>query len=249
MPVTDVFEFNRNIVDATCGLVCAFKPNFAFYEAMGLPGLDALAKTVEYIHQVAPDVIVIGDVKRGDVGPSSEAYAHAAFNVWGFDAVTVNPWAGLDSVAPFLEQEDRGAFVWCRGSNPGSADLQDLTVDGEQGRLPVYLRLAESVKQWDRKGNVGLVVGATYPQQLEEVRRTCSRMPILVPGVGPQGGDLEAVVRIGVDSRGRLAIVNSSRGVIYASNGPDYAEAAGTAAGRLREAINQTLASEGKGWP
>ena len=249
MPVADVFEFNRAIVDATMDLVCAYKPNFAFYEAIGLPGLEALARTVEYIHSVAPNVIVIGDVKRGDIGPSGEAYANAAFDVWGFDAVTINPWGGFDSAAPFLRRADRGVFVWCRGSNPSSADLQDLTVDNGQGRLPVYQHLAQSCKAWNTAGNVGLVVGATYPQQLEEVRRVCSEMPILIPGIGAQGGDLETAVRTGTDIHGRLAIVNSSRGVIYASAGTDFAESARAEAAKLREGINQALVSEGKGWP
>ncbi len=249
MPVADAFEFNRAIIDATADQVCAYKPNTAFYEALGLPGLEALARTVEHIHRVAPQVIVIGDAKRGDVGPSGRAYARAMFEVWGFDAVTVNAWGGLDSVAPFLEDGGHGVFVWCRGSNPGSADLQDLTVDTPQGRLPLYQHLAQSCGRWNRAGNIGLVVGATYPDQLDAIRGICPEMPFLIPGVGAQGGDLEAAVRLGTDHRGRLAIVNSSRSVIYASGGPDYADAAWKEARRLRGAINQVLADEGKGWP
>ena len=248
-PAADAFEFNRAIIDATADQVCAYKPNTAFYEALGLPGLEALGRTVEHIHRVAPQVIVIGDAKRGDVGPSGQAYARAMFEVWGFDAVTVNAWGGLDSVAPFLEDGDHGVFVWCRGSNPGSADLQDLTVDTPQGRLPLYQHLAQSCGRWNRAGNIGLVVGATNPSQLEAIRGICPEMPFLIPGVGAQGGDLEAAVRLGTDHRGRLAIVNSSRSVIYASSGPDYADAARKEACRLREAINQVLADEGEGWP
>ena len=249
MPVADVFEFNQAIVDATSGLVCAYKPNTAFYEALGIPGLDALGRTVEYIRLTAPQVIVIGDAKRGDIGPSSQAYAQAAFDVWGFDAVTINAWGGLDSIAPFLEQGDRGVFIWCRGSNPGSADLQDLTVESPDGPLPLYQHLALSSRNWNQAGNVGLVVGATYPEQLEAVRRICPKMPILIPGIGAQGGDLESAIRLGTDNRGRLAVISSSRGIIYASSGPDYAGAARREAQRVREDINRVLASEGKGWP
>ncbi len=249
MPVADTFEFNRAIVDATADLVCAYKPNLAFFEALGIPGLEALQRTVEYIHSVAPQVIVIGDAKRGDIGPSGQAYARAMFRVWGFDAVTVNAWGGQDTIAPFLEDPDRGVFIWCRGSNPGSADLQDLTVDAPQGRVPLYQHLAQASLSWNGAGNLGLVVGATNPDQLQTVRGICPGMPLLIPGIGAQGGELAAAVRMGTDHRGRLAIVSSSRGIIYASGGPDYAEAARREASRLREVINRILDAEGKGWP
>ena len=249
MPVSDVFEFNRAIVDATADLVCAYKPNTAFYEALGLSGLRAMERTVDYIHQFAPQVIVIGDAKRGDIGPSGQAYARAAFSVWGFDAVTINAWGGLDSVSPFIQDAGRGVFIWCRGSNSGSSDLQELLVDTPQGRLPVYQKLAQAAQTWNREGNIGLVVGATFPDQLDAVRGMCPGMPLLIPGVGAQGGDLEAVVRKGTDHRGRLAIVNSSRGIIYASSGADFAEGARREAQSLQQRINQVLASEGKGWP
>ena len=249
MPVADAFEFNRAIIDATADQVCAYKPNTAFYEALGLPGLEALARTVEHIHRVAPQVIVIGDAKRGDVGPSGRAYARAMFEVWGFDAVTVNAWGGLDSVAPFLEDGGHGVFVWCRGSNPGSADLQDLNViDEPDGFSPLYNHLARSAASWNQKGNVGLVMGATNPQQLADIRRLCPGMPLLIPGVGAQGGDLEEAVRLGADEQGRRALINSSRGIIYASNGQDFAQAAGRVAANLRESINGILEAQGKGW-
>ena len=249
MPVPDVFEFNKAIVDATKDLVCAYKPNAAFYEALGLPGLEAMARTVAYIHENAPHAVVIGDVKRGDIGPSGQSYAKASFGVWGFDAVTVNAWGGLDTVAPFIADPELGIFVWCRGSNPGSADLQDLTVETPQGRMPLYQRLASSCREWNTAGNVGLVVGATYPEQLEAVRNICPDMPILIPGVGAQGGDLEAAVRSGTDHRGRLAVISSSRGIIYASSGPDFAHRARSEAETLRTKINEILANEGLGWP
>ena len=249
MPVRDVFEFNRAIVDATAAAACAFKPNLAFYEALGLPGLDALERTIAHIRQVAEHAMIVGDAKRGDIGPSGRAYARAMFEVWGFDAVTVNAWGGGDTVEPFLEDESRGVFVWCRGSNPGAADFQDLNIaDGGQ-EMPLYRSVARSCAEWNAKGNVGLVVGATVPDQLAAVRRLCPSMPILIPGVGAQGGELEAAVRAGVDGSGRLALINSSRGIIYASRGPDFADAAGRAAVALRDSINAVLDEEGRGWP
>ena len=249
MPVPDVFEFNQAIIDATADLVCAYKPNMAFYEALGLAGLQALGRTVEHIHHVAPHVIVIGDAKRGDIGPSGQAYARAMFEVWDFDAVTINAWGGLDSISPFVSEGGRGVFIWCRGSNAGSSDLQDLLVDSPNGPVPLYQRLAQTAQKWNQEGNIGLVVGATVPYQLEAIRSICPEMPLLIPGVGAQGGDLESAVRKGTDQRGRLAIVNSSRGIIYASGGADFAEAARKEAQSLQEGINRVLSSEGKGWP
>ena len=245
MPVPDVAEFNRAIVDATADLVCAYKPNIAFYEALGLPGLRALEATVSHIRDAAPDCVIVIDAKRGDIGNTVEAYATAMFDVWGVDAVTVNPWGGMETVEPWLGRPDRGVFVWCRGSNPGSSDLQDLVVDGGE---PVYVRLARDLSALPTQGNLGLVVGATVPEQLAAVREVCPAMPILIPGVGAQGGDLEASVRNGVDANGRLAIINSGRGIIYASSGPDFAEAARKAAGELRDGINGTLEGMGLGW-
>lgn len=258
MPVADVFEFNQAIIDATADLVCAYKPNLAFYEALGIPGLKALQRTVEYIRRVAPHPCIIGDAKRGDIGPSGQAYARAMFQVWDFDAVTANAWGGEDTLEPFLADEARGVFIWCRSSNPGASDFQDLTVvrtgskpasTTPQGQVPLYQHLAMAARAWNRKGNVGLVVGATYLEQLAAVRRICPEMPLLIPGIGLQGGDLEASIRLGTDTRGRLAIINSSRSIIYASSGADFAQAARREAVRLRDAINQTLESEGKGWP
>ena len=238
-------EFNRAIVDATADLVCAYKPNIAFYEALGLPGLRALEATVSHIRDVAPDCVIIIDAKRGDIGNTVEAYATAMFDVWGFDAVTVNPWGGMDTIEPWLARGNGGIIVWCRGSNPGAGDLQDLAVDGGE---PVYMRLARSLADLSTGGNLGLVVGATAPEQLAAVRQVCPEAPILIPGVGAQGGDLEASVRNGVDAGGRLAIINSGRGIIYASSGPDFAEAARKAAAELRDGINDTLDAMGLGW-
>ena len=249
MPVSGVFEFNRAIVDATAGLACAYKPNLAFYEALGMEGLAALGRTVAHIRQAAADALVIGDAKRGDIGPSARAYARAMFESWDFDAVTVNAWGGSDSVEPFLEYESRGVFVWCRGSNPGSADFQDLDANARGATMPVYEAMAWACSEWNARGNAGLVVGATAPEQLAAVRALCPTMPLLVPGVGAQGGDLAAAVRAGADANGRLALINSSRGIIYASGGADFAHAAEEAARGLRDSINDVLDQDGKGWP
>ena len=255
MPVLDVFQFNRAIIDATAGAAGAYKPNLAFYEALGMPGLQALERTIAHIRDTAPDALIIGDAKRGDIGTSAAAYAKAMFGVWGFDAVTVNAWGGADTIAPFLEDESRGAFIWCRGSNPGSGDFQDLpTINDEASHddgaasTPLYLRLAQTGAQWNRRGNIGLVAGATAPGQLAEIRRLCPNLPLLIPGIGAQGGDLAAAVLAGTDAAGRMALVNSSRSIIYAANGPGYANAAGAAARQLRDAINAILEKDGRGW-
>ena len=273
MPVADVFDFNRAIIDATSDLVCAYKPNLAFYEALGIDGLIALKKTVEYVPQ---DIPIIGDAKRSDIGHSAAAYARGLFTYFGFDAVTVNPYLGYDSVSPFLEYQGKGVFLLCRTSNPGAKDFQDfqdnrgqalyqkvalkarewasqtsppnpLSVDGEGGKAgefnPNPLSASREGEQGGevvtRKGNIGLVVGATYPEELKWVRQNCPDMPLLIPGIGPQGGDLEKAVRFSVDSRGERAIIVSSRQVLYASRGKDFAQAARQAAMKLREEINR----------
>ena len=248
MPVEDVFQFNRAIIDATADLVCAYKPNLAFYEALGLSGLEALHRTIDHIRQYAPGTAIIGDAKRGDVGKSAEAYATALFGGWDFDAATVNAYGGHDTVQPFLEYPERHVFIWCRSSNPGAGDLQDLRVANGEGAELVYETMAKKAREWNVKGNVGLVVGATYTEELTRVRELCPDMPLLIPGTGVQGGNLEDAVRCGTDSRGRLAIINASRQVLYASMGKDFAEAARREAMRLRGEINDALERKGKGW-
>lgn len=231
-----VYEFNRGIIEATSDLVCAYKPNLAFYEALGSYGLDALARTVR---AMPPDVVVIGDAKRGDVGHTARAYARALFEVYGFDAATVNPYLGRDSVEPFLAYRDRGVFLLCKTSNPGSGDFQDLVCRTPMGDLPLYQVVARRAREWNGAGNVGLVVGATYPMELSMVRTLAPDLPLLIPGVGAQAGDLERTMLDGTDSRGELAVVNSSRQVIHASPGGDWREAARDAAGLLRDNINR----------
>lgn len=237
MPVDDVLEFNRAIIDATRDLVCCYKPNLAFFEAMGPPGLEALRRTVEHI---AGEVPVIGDAKRGDIGNTARAYASALFDYYGFDAVTANPYMGGDTLAPFLDYADRGVFVVCRTSNPGSGDFQSLPVlraNGKHG--PLYVEVAARCREWNGAGNVGLVVGATYAEELQEVRAECPDMPILIPGVGTQGGDFRASVANGLDGRGGGILISASRQVLYASRGPDFADRARDAALDLRERINR----------
>jgi len=227
-----IAQFNRAIVDATSDLVCAYKPNLAFYEAEGLEGLRALEETIAHI---PPDIPIIGDAKRGDIGNTARMYARALFDVFGFDAVTLNPYLGLDSVEPFIAYTKKGLFLLCRTSNPGARDFQDLEVDGQ----PFYERVAFKAVDWNVHGNIGLVVGATYVQELARIRQLCPDMPLLIPGVGSQGGDLPQVVKRGTDKSGANAIINTSRAVLYASTGPDFAEAARTAATDLRDSINQ----------
>lgn len=250
MPISDVAAFNKAIVEATHNLVCAYKPNLAFYEALGLEGLRALEQTIEHIRNVAPGVLLIGDAKRGDIGNTAEAYARAMFDVWGFDATTVNPYGGQDAVQPFLDYRDKGVIVWCRSSNPGAGEIQNPAItppDGSESR-PLYEWVAVRASVWNDAGNVALVVGATYPAELARVRELCPEMPILIPGVGAQEGVLEKSVLSGTDSRGRRAIISASRGVLYASSGSDFAEAASRAAGNLRDSINSVLQSGGLGW-
>lgn len=247
MPIKDVFRFNQSIIDATSDLVCAYKPNFAFYECLGLDGLVALERTVNHIRSQSSDVIIIGDCKRGDIGPSSAAYAAAMFQTWGFDAVTINAWGGKDTVEAFVSDERYGAFIWCRGSNPGSSDLQDLIVQTDGANKPLYEHLANKSTEWGQ-GNLGLVVGATVPEQLSIVRNLCPASPILIPGIGAQGGELKASVLYGVDTHGRSAIISSSRGILYASSGKDYPRVARDKTLDLKSEINSILDEAGKGW-
>jgi len=228
-----IFEFNRAIIDATHDLVCAFKPQFAHYAAYEAE--DQLERTIEYLHRTYPDVPVILDVKRGDVGNTAERYAIEAFERYAADAVTVNPYLGTDSLEPFLRYADHGVLVLCRTSNPGARDLQDLAV-GERRLYQVVAALAAT--RWNARGNCGLVVGATYPEELRVVRGLCGDMPFLVPGVGAQGGDVAAAVRAGVTRDGTGLMLSSSRAILYASSGADFAHAARQATQALRGEIN-----------
>lgn len=249
MPVSDVFEFNRAIIDATRDVVCAYKPNFPFYEALGLPGLRALERTVGHIRKAAPDALLIADCKRGDIGSTNTMYARALFDTWGFDAATVNAWGGSDSMEPYLEYKDRGVIVWCRSSNPGAAEFQDIPVEYEGERIPLYEWMAVKLAEWNEAGNVAVVAGATHPNELGKVRGRCPGMPILVPGIGAQGGDLESSLVHGLDSDVPNLVISSSRGIIYASRDPEiFAQAARRAALELRDSINEVLVGQGRSW-
>ena len=223
------FEFNKTIIDQTADLVCAFKPQIAFYEAAGLKGLEDLEKTIKYIHENYQSVPVILDAKRGDVGHTSEMYAKEVFDIYGANAVTVNPYCGFDSLEPFFERRDKGVVVLCRTSNPSAVDFQDLKIDGE----PLFIKVARKVVDWDNEyKNLLMVVGATYPNEMKKIREIASEMTFLVPGVGSQSGDLENTLKNGLRKDGMGLIISSSRGIIYAQDSK-------LAAQKLKDEINK----------
>ncbi len=229
-----VAGFCTAIVDATADLACAFKPNAAFFESFGAPGIAALDAVMRHIRAVAPAVPVIYDAKRGDIGSTNRGYVEDAFDRLGADAITVHPYLGREALLPFLDRADRGIIVLCRTSNPGGGEFQDLDVGGK----PLYCAVARRVAEgWNGAGNCAVVVGATYPDELAQVRRIVGDMPILIPGVGAQGGDVRRTVEAGRDARGRGMIVNSSRGILYASAGADFARAARAETERLTREI------------
>ncbi len=254
--------FNCTIINATDDLVCAFKLNIAFYEAWGDEGLRALKRTIAHIQRIAPDVPVILDFKRADIGNTNTGYVQLAFEYLKADAITVHPYLGGEALQPFLDCKDKGIFVLCRTSNPGAGELQDITVpvSGDEVEhftkaqvqmgwnvvsgmnTDLYLHLGYQVsKHWNKNGNCGVVVGATYPEELDRVRRIVGDMPILIPGIGAQGGDLEKTISAGKDSRSKGMIINSSRGIIFASDDTDFAEAARRETEKLHDAINLQL--------
>ncbi|HEX4375655.1 MAG TPA: orotidine-5'-phosphate decarboxylase [Steroidobacteraceae bacterium] len=228
-----IFEFNKAIIDATHDLVCAYKPQIAHYAAESAEA--QLESTIAYIKSTCPDVPIILDAKRGDIGSTAQMYATEAFERYAADAVTVNPYLGFDSLEPFLSYTDRGVIALCRTSNAGAADLQDLQVDG----VPLYEKVASlAATKWNKHGNLMLVVGATWPEQLSRIRAIVGDMPLLVPGVGAQGGDVAKLVQAGQTAAGAGLIINSSRAILYASDGEDFAAAARRETERLRDEIN-----------
>jgi len=235
-----VFGFCRAIVDATADLVCAFKPQIAHFAALGAE--DALRRLIEHIHAAHPGVPVILDSKRGDIGSTAQNYAIEAFDRYGADAVTVNPYLGRDSLQPFLDRADKGVIILCRTSNPGARDLQDLVVRGADGsERTLYQQVAETVaREWNANGNCALVVGATWPDEIADVRRRVGALPLLVPGVGAQGGDVEAVVKNGCTAQATGLMISSSRAILYAGADVDFAAVARTAAMNLRDEINRS---------
>jgi orotidine-5'-phosphate decarboxylase len=231
-----VYAFCRAIIDATADTACAFKPQIAYFAA--LRAEDQLEAICDYLRKNHPAIPIVLDAKRGDIGATAEQYAREAFERYGADAVTVNPYMGFDSVAPYLEWKDRGAIVLCRTSNPGGSDLQFLNVDGK----PVYQHVAQMVAdKWNTNGQCALVVGATFPAELAQVRKVVGDMPLLVPGIGAQGGDIQATVSAGKTTAGTGMMISSSRAILYAklNADEDFAQAARRIAVETRDAINQ----------
>ena len=226
-----VVEFNRQIVEATADVACAYKPNAAFYEALGEDGFYVLNETVATIRDRAPDAVVVLDAKRADIGSTNAGYVTAAFDQLGADAITVHPYLGGEALAPFLARTEKLVFVLARTSNPGAGELQDLVADG----VPLYRHVARAVaRDWNSRGNCGLVVGATYPEEMRAIREDIPvTMPILIPGVGAQGGDVAATVAANVSAGSDAFLIAASRSVIYASPGEDFAAAARSAAEAL----------------
>lgn len=235
--IKGMFDFIHRIIDATADLVCAYKPNLAFYESLGAEGISLL----KLICQRIPDTVpIILDAKRGDIGNTSSHYAEFLFDELGGDWVTLNPYMGYDSLRPFLEYKERGVFVLCLTSNTGSKDFQQLDVGGK----PLYQIVAEKVSYWDKHHNCGLVVGATHPQQLKELRIIAGDMPLLIPGVGAQGGSLEEAIINGTDRFKKLAIINVSRSVLYASTEKDFAQRARLELEKLNNSISELYHAE-----
>jgi len=227
-----LFDFNKKIIDATKDLVCAYKLNMAFYEVAGIKGIEALEKTIQYIPH---NIFIILDGKRNDIGNTAQKYAQSLFDTLKADAVTINPYLGKDGVSPFLEYQQKCSFILCRTSNPSAGDFQDLVVSS----TPLYQIVARKIREWDTNKNCGAVVGATYPEELKTVRSLLGDdIPILIPGVGKQGGDVEKTVRNGTNANGEMALINSSREIIFAGDKEDFAELARKKAESVRTTVN-----------
>jgi orotidine-5'-phosphate decarboxylase len=266
VPESVVFNFNKAIINATADYVCAYKPNIAFYEERGEKGIEVLQETIFYLKQNYPEIPVILDSKRGDIGNTNNGYVKSAFEYFEADAITINPYLGSEANKPFLERDDKGIIVLCRTSNPGAGEFQDrLTfVSWEELEglisqdivtsirvckwqeasggvlMPLYHLVALNVaRKWNINNNCAIVAGATYPEELGMLRFLTDNLPFLIPGIGAQGGDVEKTVKAGIDFKGAGMIINSSRGIIFASKGEDFAEAARRETIRLTELINQ----------
>jgi orotidine-5'-phosphate decarboxylase len=232
-----IFEFNRRIIDATADLVCAYKPNSAFYEAYGQEGIKQLKMTFDYLGEHYPEVVTVLDAKRADIGNTNNGYVAFAYEYLQADSITLHPYLGKEALAPFLARVDKGNFILCKTSNQGSGEFQNL-VDSEGKSL--YQKIAESVENnWNENSNCGLVTGATYPEELEEIRKVCPKLPFLVPGIGAQGGDVEKTVKAGLNSNNAGMLINSSRGIIFASSDVDFAEVARQKTFEIKDQINQ----------
>jgi len=239
LPVTEaLFRFNRAIVEATADYCCAFKPNIAFYEGYGLAGMEALIKTNGFIREKYSEHLIILDAKRADIGNTNLGYVKAAFEIYQAHAITVHPYLGREALLPFLEDQNHGVFVLCHTSNPGAAEFQELKINNQD----LYKIIATRVSQeWNHNQNCGLVMGATYPEQMAEVRKLAGGLPFLIPGIGAQGGDLEQTVVNGLNQNGNGIIINVSRSIIYASSGPDFIRAAEREASLLNQAIQKIV--------
>lgn len=229
-----VFEFNKKIIDATYDLVCCYKPQIAFYSALGVYGLKSLEKTIEYIQTNYSDIPVILDAKRGDIGSTATQYTLEAFEALKADAVTVNPYLGHDSIKPFLEYKNKGIIILCRTSNPSATDIQDLMVENQ----PLYITVAKKIVSWNTNNNCLMVVGATYPEELKKIRDIAPDMFFLVPGIGAQGGDLEKTLQNGLRNDKSGLIISSSRGILFAGKGSGFEKKSRDEAIKLRNSIN-----------
>ena len=238
-----VFNFNKQIIDTTQDLVCAYKLQYAFYGALAEEGITALIQTVSYIHNKYPDIPVIVDAKRNDIGNTAAQYAIEIFDVYQADAVTTNPYLGYDGILPFLDRKDKGIIVLCRTSNPSAKDFQDWTITHPQlGQIPLYQAVAyQAATKWNQNNNCCLVVGATYPQEASQVRKIAPDLPFLIPGIGKQGGDVKKAVDASKDKNNAGMIINSSRGIIFASEGDNFVSAARLAAQKLDKEIKSSL--------
>lgn len=233
-----IFQFNRAIIDSTVEYCCAFKPNSAFYEGYGVAGLDALIRTNQYIRETYPEIPIILDAKRADIGNTNQGYVKAAFEVCAAHAITVHPYLGKEALQPLLSNPDIGVIVLCHTSNPGAGEFQELTVNGELLYQTVARRVTET---WNDNHNCSLVVGATYPEQIAAVRKIVGDIPLLIPGIGAQGGDLQQTVIHAVDSRGMGMVINASRSILYASKDQNFAEAAAQEASKMDQAIRDII--------
>ncbi len=250
LPITDITKFNCEIVNSTADHACAYKPNLAFYESIGIEGLRHLEATVEHIRSRAPNAVIIGDGKRGDIASTSEAYSKAMFDRWGFDATTVNAYGGMESLEPFFQYDDKGVYIWCRSSNPGAVEFQDLFVKSDNNKpIKLFEHIALSSTRWKSKAMIGLVAGAPYSGELKVLRKIAPNTPILAPGIGAQGGDLKSVIKHGIDKSGRGLMINSSRSILYASHSANgYGSAANMAVIKLKDDINKFLCENGFEW-
>lgn len=234
-----IFEFNQKIIDATADYACAFKPNSAFYEGYGVEGIQALIRTNEYIRTAYPDIPIILDAKRADIGNTNKGYVKAVEDVFVAHAITLHPYLGKEAMMPFLERPDLGVIILCHTSNAGAGEFQELKINDQD----LYKIVAQRVNdEWNFNDNCGMVIGATYPEQLAEVRRIAPQIPFLIPGIGAQGGDLEQTVRNGLNDSKSGVMINSSRGIIYASKGSNFAEKARFEAEKLHRSIGECIA-------